>query len=187
MASDVVYNAKELVKALNELEPGMKNAMVREMRKIAQPSIKAIKSAVPAVVPLSGMSQIKNPNSRLAWGADKKPDAVGFSFKTKASKKFAVTSLARLVVQSAATAMADTAGKGSGVPVRTVTRPYAYRGGERTHRVTTQGSTMIRKLRARRASNFVYPAVEQSLPMLRQEIKLIIEKYAAKVNRKINK
>lgn len=186
MADDIVYNAKELVKALNQLEPGMKNAMVKEMRKIAQPSIRAIKSAVPKTVPLSGMSQLKNPNSRLAWGAVRKPDAVGLKFKTKASKKFAVTSLVNLIVESGATAMADVAGKGSGVPVRTVTRSYAYRGGERTHRVTTQGATMIRKLKSRRASNFVYPAVEKSLPMLKQEIKLIIERYAAKVNRKLN-
>jgi len=187
MADEIVYNAKEIVKALNALEPGLKNAMVKEMRKISQPTIRLIKEAVPSVQSIpSGMTIGKNPNSRLAWGAGIKPDAVGFSFRTKASKKFAVTSLARLVVKSPATALADVAGKGSGVPIRNVTRPYTRNGEQRTHRITTQGSYLIQALKKRRANNFVYPAVEKSLPMLKQEIKLILEKYAAKVNRKLN-
>jgi hypothetical protein len=185
MADDIVYNAKEIVKALNQLEPGLKNAMVREMRKIAKPSISAIKSAIPTTVP-SGMTTSHSPNSRLAWGAGVKADSVGFSFKTKASKIFAVTSLASLVVKSPATALADVVGKGSGVPIRNVSRPYSYKGGTRTHRITTQGAGLKKGLRKYRANNFVYPAVEKSLPMLQQELKLILEKYAAKVNRKLN-
>jgi len=186
MASDIVFNAKEIVKALEDLEPGLKNKMVKEMRAIAKPEITAIKNAIPSTVPLSGLSQTKNPNSRLAWGAGVKANNVGLYFKTKASKKFAVTSLVSLIVKSPATALADVSGKGSGVPVRNVTRPYAYKGGTRTHRVTTQGSSMIQVLRSRRKNNFVYPAVEKSLPMLQVEIKLILERYTAKVNRKLN-
>lgn len=187
MASDVVYNAKELVKALNELEPGMKNAMVKEMRKAAAPAISAIKSGIPSVNPfMSSVRPVSNTNGRLGWGVGRKPDEVKLAFKTKASKKYAVTSLVSLRVNSPATALADTAGKGSGEVRRRVTNSYQWKGQARTHRVTTQGSTMIRALRSKRATNFVYPSVERSLPMVQAEIKLILERYAAKVNRKLS-
>jgi hypothetical protein len=45
---------------------------------------------------------------------------------------------------------------------------------------------MIRVLRERNLNNFVYPNVEDSLDDVQQEVKLIIERYARKVNRKLN-
>jgi hypothetical protein len=45
---------------------------------------------------------------------------------------------------------------------------------------------MIRHLKKNNNNNFVYPGVEKSLPRVQAEIKLILEKYAAKVNRKLN-
>ena len=56
----------------------------------------------------------------------------------------------------------------------------------RKHRTTTQGQKMIKHLRSKRGNNFVYPAAEASLPIVKAEIKLILERYAAKVNRKLN-
>ena len=187
MASDIVYNAKEIVKALEALEPGIKKVLVREVKFAAKPTISAIKSAIPSVNPfISSVRPVANTRGRLGWGVKVAANTVKPSFKTKASKKFAVTSLVSIVVSSPATALADVAGKGSGEVRRPVTNAYPYKDGERTHRVTTQGQKMIRHLRSRRASNFVYPAVEQSLPMVQAEIKLVIERYAAKVNRKLN-
>jgi hypothetical protein len=187
MQTAVVYDAKEIVKALNQLEPGMKNAMVKEMKEIAAPAISAIKGVIPKTNPfISPVRPISNTRGRLGWGVKVKPDTVKPSFTTKASKKTAVTSLVRIVVSSPATALADVAGKGSGAVLNPVTKEYAYKNGARTHRTTTQGQKMIRHLRSRRASNFVYPSVEKILPMVKLEIKLILEKYAAKVNRKLN-
>ena len=81
MSSDVVYNAKEIVKALNQLEPGMKNAMVKEMRKVAAPAISAIKSGIPSVNPfMSSVRPISNTNGRLGWGVGRKTDEVKFAF-----------------------------------------------------------------------------------------------------------
>jgi hypothetical protein len=186
--TDVVYDAKELVKALNSLEPGMKNAMVKEMRGKAAPAITAIKDAIPKTNPfISRIRPVANTRGRLGWGVKVKPDTVKPSFSTKASKKTAVTSLVRIVVSSPATALADVAGKGSGAVLNPVTKPYDYKGGTRTHRTTTQGQKMIKHLKKKKASNFVYPSVEKILPMVKLEIKLVIEKYAAKVNRKINR
>ena len=187
MSDDVVFNAKEIVKALNELEPGLKNRMVKEIRVVAEPAITAIKSAIPTVNPfISPIRPIANTRGRLGWGVKVKPDTVKPSFTTKASKKTAVTSLVRIVVSSPATALADVAGKGTGEVRNPMTKSYAYKGGMRSHRTTTQGQKMIRHLRSKKANNFVYPAVEKSLPMVKAEIKLIIERYAAKVNRKLN-
>ena len=187
MADDIVYNAKEILKALDQLQPGLKKVLVREVKFAAAPAITAIKSAIPKVNPfISPVRPVSNTRGRLGWGVKVKPDAVKPSFKTKASKKFAVTSLVSIVVSSPATALADVAGKGSGVPRRTVTDSYSWKGQTRSHRVTTQGRSMIRHLKKNNHNNFVYPAVEKSLPRVQAEIKLILENYAAKVNRKLN-
>jgi hypothetical protein len=187
MASDIVYNAKEIVKALEALEPGIKKVLVREVKFAAKPTMEAIKSAIPSVNPfISGVRPVANTRGRLGWGVKVAANTVKPSFKTKASKKFAVTSLVSIVVSSPATALADVAGKGSGAVLNPVTKSYPYKDGSRTHRTTTQGQKMIRHLRSRNASNFVYPAAEKSLPMVQAEIKLILERYAAKVNRKLN-
>jgi len=187
MADDVVYNAKEILKALEQLQPGLKKVLVREVKFAAKPAISAIKDAIPKTNPyISAVRPVANTRGRLGWNVKVKADTVKPSFKTKASKKFAVTSLVSIVVSSPATALADVAGKGSGAVLNPVTKAYDYKGGTRTHRTTTQGRKMISHLRRKRASNFVYPAVEKSLPMVQAEIKLILEKYAAKVNRKLN-
>ena len=187
MADDVVYNAKALIAALEQLKPGMKNAMVKEMRKAAEPATTKIKSAIPKTNPfISKIRPVYNTHGRLGWNVKTTADAVETKIRTTASKKTAVTSLVRIIVASPATALADVAGKGSGAVLNPTTKPYAYKGGVRTHRTTTQGQKMIRHLKSRNASNFVYPAVEKSLPMVKQEIKLILERYAAKVNRKLS-
>jgi hypothetical protein len=188
LKTEVVFNAKELVKALNSLEPGMKNAMVKEMRQVSAPAISAIKLAIPKTNPfISPIRPVANTRGRLGWGVKVKPDTVKPSFTTKASKKTAVTSLVRIVVSSPATALADVAGKGSGAVLNPVTKPYDYKGGTRTHRTTTQGQKMIKHMKKKKASNFVYPSVEKILPMVKLEIKLVLETYAAKVNRRINR
>jgi hypothetical protein len=184
MTNNVVYDVKGLVRDLKNLDPDLKKAMLKEYRKIAKDPNELIKKAIPVTAPMSGMSPEKN-HGRSAWGAVKKPDATSIRFRTSGSRKYKVTSLASIWVLSPMTAIADVAGKGSGVPTRSETRPYIRNGKMRSHKVTTQGRNMIAVLRERRKSNFVYPAVEKSLPSVEREIKLILDKYAAKVNRKL--
>jgi hypothetical protein len=191
MSDEVIYNAKGLINDLKAIEPGLLKKMKAEAKKVSVPTQSLIQSAIPDVAPLSGMNQITKSggsnNGRVAWGAGKPAKEVKFSIKTTGSKKFAVTSLFRLIVASPMTAIADTAGKGSGIPRNAITKPYTYKGGTRTHRVNGQGQNMIRVLGQRRSNKFVYPAVERSLPSVRAELKLVVEKYALMVNRKINK
>jgi len=184
--SKIVYDAKDLLNQLKTIEPKLKKEMLAEARGIAKKPQDKIKSVIPEVAPLSGMGMDKNPTGRTAWGAGKPANKVDFSTRTTGSRRYAVTSLFRLIVASPMTAISDIAGKGSGVPRNQVTKPYAYKGGTRTHEVNGQGESMIRVLRERRKSNFVYPAVEDSLPGIEAELKLVVDKFARKINRKTN-
>jgi len=183
--SNVVYNIRQLTKDLNELEPGLKNQMIREAKEPAKPLIAAIRRVIPSTPPLSGMSQTNN-RGRLAWGAGKKADSVVAKFRAGRSRRTAITPLVSIWVNSPMTAIADVAGRGNMRKAKPVTNEYAYKDGTRRHRVTSQGQTMVNKLRERNKSNFVYPAVEDSLLNAEREIKLVIDKYARMVNRKLN-
>lgn len=187
MANNIVFNAKGLIKDLEALQPGLKKQLVRDAKLVSRPAISAIKSGIPKVNPfISTVRPVSNTHGRLGWGVGVKADTVKPSVKFTRSNRTAITSLASVVVSSPATALADVAGKGSGEVRRPVTDSYAYKGGMRKHRTTTQGQKMIKHLRSKRGNNFVYPAVEASLPSVEREVKLVFERYAAKVNRKLN-
>jgi len=188
MADEVVFDVKKLLNQIKSVEPKLKKELIKSAKVAAEPALSAVKSGIPTVNPYISSKRTPNVNGRLAWGAIKPANAVKFSYKTSGSKFSAVTSLFKLWVQSPATVIADTAGKGSGVPVRSTTNPYAYQGRTRTHKVTTQGRSMIRHLQAkgRRGSNFVYPSVEHSLPSVRSKLKLVVDGFAEKMTKEIN-
>jgi hypothetical protein len=83
------------------------------------------------------------------------------------------------------TAIADVAGKGSMRKAKKITNEYAYKNGRRTHRVTSQGRIMIDRLRQRNQNDFIYPAVGDSIDDAEVRVKLVLNKYAKKVNRKL--
>jgi hypothetical protein len=189
MADEVIYNVKGLIRDLNTLEPGLKNAMVKEAKAEAKPIVANIKRAIPDVAPLSGMSKVTKSggtnNGRIAWGSGKPANQVSVRFRAGRSRSRAITPLVAIWVTSPMTAIADIAGKGSMRKARRVTSEYAYKDGTRKHRVTTQGRIMVQKLRERNANDFIYPAVGDSIDDAEQRIKLVIEKYAQMVNRRI--
>jgi hypothetical protein len=189
MADEVIYDVKGLIRDLNALEPGIKNTMVREAKAEAKPIVTNIKNAIPDVVPLSGMSKVTKTggtnNGRVAWGAGKPANQVQVKFRAGRSTRRAITPLVSIWVTSPMTAIADVAGKGSMRKARKVTNEYYYKDGTRRHKVTSQGRIMIAKLRERNANDFIYPAVGDSIDDAEQRIKLVIEKYARMVNRKI--
>lgn len=191
--TSVVYDVKGLVKDLNALEPGLKKEMVREAKDIAKPIASNIKNAIPATAPLSGMSLQKNPNGRLAWGGSTTAkgnripaNQVSIRFRTGRSRTRAITPLLSIWVTSPMTAIADVAGKGSMRKAKKVTNEYAYKDGRRTHRVTSQGRIMIDRLRQRNQNDFIYPAVGDSIDDAEVRVKLVINKYAKIVNRKLS-
>jgi hypothetical protein len=188
MSNEVVLvNVRELLRDLNNIDPQLNKDLRREAKLVAKPMQKAINRRINQIQPLSGMTQQANPNGRTAWGAVKKADTVVIRLRTGRSRTRAVTPLLSLWITSPMTAIADIAGKGSFNKSVSVTREYAYKGGRRRHRVPNgQGQDFVRNLKQRGANNFVYPEVEDSIPITEQQVKLVFEKYARKVNRKIS-
>jgi hypothetical protein len=181
MAETVVYDVKGLLKDLAALEPGLKKQLVRDAKAIGKPIASVIKSQIPTTAPLSGMAN----NGRLGWGSGKAANSVTTKFRSGRSRYTAVTPLVSVWVNSPMTAIADIAGKGGMRKAKRITSEYAYKDGSRRHEVTTQGRWMIRMLKQRNLNNFVYPNVEDSIDDVQDKIKLVVEKYARMVNRKI--
>ena len=195
MTESVIYDVKGLLKDLEALEPGMRKALVKDAKDVAKPIVTEIKKekTIPTTAPLSGMSLRNNPRGRLAWGGSQTKkgtrvpaNSVTTKFRSSRSRTRAVTPLVAIWVNSPMTAIADIAGKGNMRKAKKITSEYAYKDGTRRHRVTTQGQTMIRVLKSRNLNNFIYPNVEDRLEDAQAEVKLVIDRYARKVNRKFN-
>jgi len=180
--STVIYDVKGLLRDLEALEPGLKKQLMRDAKDVAKPIASIVKSQIPTTAPLSGMQG----NGRVSWGAGKPANSVTIKFRSGRSRISAVTPLVSIWVNSPMTAIADVAGKGNMRKARKVTSEYSYKDGTREHRVTSQGRWMIRGLKERNLNNFIYPNVEDRLEDTQREIKLVIDRYAAKVNRKLN-
>lgn len=179
--ADVVYsNVRELHKRLDAIDPALKKAMVKDAKLAAKPLQTGIKAAIPSVSPLSGFN---NPG-RLGYGVGKPAKSVTTSYRTGRSRNTAITSLLSVKVNSPAVALMDYAGRKPRGPVRQVTRPYAYKGGTRTHRVNGQGEAMIDRLNTlRRASRFAWPAAERALPAVQAQVKGILDKASSRISR----
>jgi hypothetical protein len=202
--NDVIFDAKPILKAMNELEPGLKKQMLREMKAITKPMVSEIRSVIPNTAPMSGMSVNRtssssdgrkfnsNPTGRLSWDGGKyknaviAPDNVIPKFSAGRSRRAAVTSLFGVWLRSPGVAMVATAGRGSGTPRYATTREYDYKGGKRRHTNNGQGAALISKVKSSGLYNFFYKAGEKELPSAEQEVKLVWEKYSSKVNRKFN-
>jgi hypothetical protein len=200
---DVVFDAKPVTKAINQIEPGLKREMLKEMKAITKPVISEIKSVIPQTAPFSGVSeprtftqmpdrkQNNNGDGRLSWtgGLYKNrviaPDNVIPRYSASRSRKYAVTSLFGIWLRSPGVAMVATAGKGSGRPKYATTRDYPYKGGTRSHRNNGQGEALIRRVKKVGLFNFFYKAGEQELPSIEQEVKLVWNKYSSKVSRRL--
>jgi septum formation topological specificity factor MinE len=173
---------RDMNRALREIEPSLLKEMRKEIREIAKPINIQIRKNIPSQAPMSGMAI---GNGRLRWFGDKKPDSTTISNRIKASGRSLTTPLVAIQLNSAATSMADMAGRVN--KSRPVSREYVVRlrNGEiqkRRHRVTSQGQTMIRNLGSK-ASRYGWPALENKMSEVEREIDKVIEKYYRIANR----
>ena len=200
---DVIFDAKPVLKALNQLEPGLRKEMLREMKDITKPAVNEIKSVIPSTAPMSGMSVPRvstsvegrnfnnNGEGRLSWTGGKyknkviAPDNVIPRFSSSRSRRSAVTSLFGIWLRSPGVSMVATAGKGSGRAKYATTREYPYKGGVRRHRNNGQGEAFIRKVKSSGLYNFFYKAGDASVPGMEGEVKLVWENYSKKVSRRL--
>jgi hypothetical protein len=158
--ADVPGTAANLLKALKSIDPELRKAFVRRVKEIGKPVETAIKSNLPTIAPLSGM----NNAGRLGWNVGKISNSTTLSFKATGSKTAEVTPLLSVRANSAATAMADIAGrKGSGS--------------------TRAGKVLIARLNAiRAASRYVWPAGEGASKGIEDQIQSTIDEASKVVN-----
>jgi hypothetical protein len=201
MSEEVVFNVRKITKALDELEPGLKKQMVRDIKKIARPMANDISSEIKTINPLSGFSSTpsarsgggynSNPSGRMSWenGLYKNsrisPENTLIRYRQNRSRRAKITSLVSIWVRNPMAAVVGVAGKGSGTPRRAVTNEYNYKGGKRRHRLNGQGAALIGQVRSRGWFNYFYKSAESKMPDTEREVKLVWEKYSSKVSRRI--
>lgn len=186
MSDDVVkfVGVKEMVAVLRQVEPELLKQLRKDIRSIAAPAVSSIRSNVPSIAPLSGMSN----GGRLAWSGAKvsvsiTPNQRSVAWGSTTSNLAAILTKG---VSGQGLVIADMAGRGGGKQRKNNTRVYPYKGGQRSHRVNGQGQAMIRNL-AGKPSRYVYPAIERQLPAVRVAVADSIESMAKTINAKIER
>ena len=194
-----VKDIRELQRKLRAIEPSLRTEFLREVKTIGKTPERAIKTAIPNDAPLSGLAK---PGATLQWGKAKKgaggAKSTTIRFRTQAGGKSLTTTLLGIRVNSAATSVADMAGrsgryvgagfKGSGrsKPIR---RTYAdgAQSVEFTRRATRRsGESFIRNLNTalgNRASRMAWKAVEKDLPQISKTIQYVVDKWSIRASK----
>lgn len=208
-----VTDYRDLLREIRKIEPDMMKRFRQDARKIGNPLRDQIRKGIPKTRPISGMSPVTKAGNasigRLVWGANgvaPNKAVLNTRIPPRDQKK---GSLIKIVASSAATVMADMAGrsgryigarplakgtKSNSMPVLSgkykgqMGYAYTYPSGlvsGRIHRNTGgQGRGMIESL-GNKPSRFVYKAAEASLPTVRVEMARVVDKYCAIVNRNL--
>jgi hypothetical protein len=197
-----VQEIRALQKRLKAIEPSLRTEFVREIKSIGKSPEQAIQNKIPLDAPLSGMSK---PNSKLQWGKvtkaggkSKGARSTTIRFRTQAGGKSLTSTLLAIRVNSAATSVADMAGR-SGRSVgkgyrnsgysKPIVRTYAdgSQSVEFRRRATAKaGEAFIRNLNSalgNRASRMAWKAVEKDLPKLSKDVQFVVNKWAIRASR----
>lgn len=179
---------KQFRRDVKNIAGGVRDGIQRELRKYSR-----------ANPPLSGMRQVHF--GRVAWGTTYAPagsrrpkpyDSALIDVPRRLkTNKYGYRPIARIVVGSPGTVLADMAGKSNRYTrAFEFTKPYDYMytingqkvPGKRVHRITTQGLEMISNLPGRKPSRYVWKGAEDKLPAARKAIDKSISKMNAYVN-----
>jgi hypothetical protein len=179
---------KQFRRDVKDIAGGVRDSIQRELRTFSR-----------ANPPLSGMRQVHF--GRVAFGTTYAPagrsrpkpyDSALIDIPRRLkSNKYGYRPIARIVVGSPGTVLADMAGKSNRYTrAFEYTKPYDYmytiKGqkvpGKRVHRITTQGMEMISNLPGRKPSRYVWKGAEDALPSARKSIDKSISKMNAYVN-----
>lgn len=194
-----VQDIRRLQKKLKEIQPKLRTEFMREVKRIGKEPEKAIRNAIPNEAPLSGLNPAtRGRNATLQWGKVTKGAKSGgaksttIRFRTQAGGKSLTTTLLGIRVNSAATSVADYAGRSG----RYIGAGYKRSGYSKLIRRTYQdgsqsvefrrqatakaGNAFIRNLNAEvgnRPSRMAWKAVEKSLPATSQQVQFVIDKW----------
>ena len=178
MADIVVSNIRELNRQLAAIEPQLKRQLTKDAKDFARPVQAVVKSAIPTIqqLPMSGMLGY----GRMGAFGGVNIGKVSVRFRASGSRNSAITSLVSVRVESPLIAMLEFAGKRNQVR-RNRTRPYSYKGGTRTHAVTTQGKGMIARLGGQPA-RYAWPAAEKAIPLAERNILFSLNQASKRVS-----
>jgi len=194
-----VKDIRELQRKLRAIEPSLRTEFLREIKTIGKTPERAIKSAIPNDAPLSGMTK---PGAALQWGKAKKgaggAKSTTIRFRTKAGGKSLTTTLLGIRVNSAASSVADMAGRsgrfvGAGYKGSGRSRPIVrtYSDGSQSVSFTRtaskkSGQAFINNLNSslsNRPSRMAWKAVEKDLPQISKTIQYVVDKWAIRASK----
>jgi hypothetical protein len=197
-----ITGIKETLQLLDAVEPGSIKELRKDIKRIAEPAVSAIKSALPTTAPLSGMNHYGR--TRFA-GAQVKAN-----LDLRQHRLSQTHSLVRIEVVSPGDAVgleiADMAGRrsmmhgpalpyeykgvgrrgGSGRQKPTRSREVVRRGNSRpfSYRITGQGKGMTDNL-GRVPSRYIYPALAGKVQGIADDMLKTLENYSGRLNRKL--
>lgn len=196
-----VQEIRALQKKLKEIEPKLRTEFMREVKKIGKEPQRAIRDAIPNDSPLSGMAK---PGATLQWGKVTKGAQSGgaksttIRFRTQAGGKSLTSTLLAIRVNSAASSVADIAGRsgrfiGKGYRSSGLSKPIrrTYADGSQSVEFRRQatrkgGEAFVRNLNEKlknRPSRMAWKSVEKSLPKLSKDVQFVINKWAIRASR----
>jgi hypothetical protein len=197
-----IQGVKETLQLLEAVQPGSIKELRKDVRRIAEPAVSAIRSNLPATAPLSGMTHYGR--SRFA-GAK-----VRAELQTRDSRSTNTSSLVRLSVESPGDAagleIADMAGRrsmkqgpalpyeykglgrvgGSGRQSPTRSRSVTRRGNAApfSYRINGQGKALIKNLGGA-PSRYVYPPLTVAILGVRDEMVKTLDGFVGRINQKL--
>jgi hypothetical protein len=160
---------RQLIKELRTIQPTLVSRLKKDYKIIAKPTAQEVRRAIPKTYPLGarknpklgGKSSGFDHSGRTAWGKQAAmnmgnsksypPNSVFIQTPSKRPRKGRYVSIARLKVNSAATALADMTGRGGKFDSKGLSRAHDIRlfGGpvvRRQYRVNGQGRALARNL-----------------------------------------
>lgn len=192
-----VQDIRNLQKKLKDIQPKLRTEFMREIKNIGKEPEQAIQKSIPTEAPLRrGMTK---PNATLQWGkVTKGPKSGGarstsIRFRTQAGGKSLTATLLAIRVNSAASSVADMAGRsrryiGAGYRGSGMSKPIrrTYADGSQSvefRREATRkgGEAFIRNLNTALGSSpsrRVWKAVEKDLPAISRKVQFVVDKWA---------
>jgi len=191
---------RALIKELRTIEPTAVGQLRKDYKIISKDMAQEVRRSIPKTYPLGprknpklgGKSSGFNHSGRTAWGRQPvmnmgnskayPSDSVYIQTPSKKPRKGRYVSIARLKVNSAATAMADMTGRGGNFDSRGLSRSHDIRlfGGpvvKRQYRLNGQGRALARNLSSGAkgklksgGSRYVWPAAEKKEEATRKQM-----------------
>jgi hypothetical protein len=188
-----VYGIPETIKELERLPNLMVNEARKGLRVAVEPMKASIESYLPDAPPLMGRQFDRNGGmnhkGRTGWNRSAIKVTVRTSFSKRTQKN--QSPLVSIWVGgkkgtygAAGLQIADMAGRRNKVRTSGETRPYAYKGGTRTHAIRGQGRSMIDNLQGR-PSRYVWKAAMLHMNTVQNSVLQSLDKVSKEVNKNL--